>query len=38
VAEFDFDAARRWAGFDPQRTLARRTVGVIAEIGKQIKR
>jgi predicted nucleic acid-binding protein len=24
VAEFDFDAARRWARFDPQRTLARR--------------
>jgi len=25
VAEFDFDAARRWARFDPQRTLARRS-------------
>jgi hypothetical protein len=25
VAEFDFDAARRWARFDPQKTLARRT-------------
>jgi hypothetical protein len=25
VAEFDFDAARRWARFDPQRTLTRRT-------------
>jgi hypothetical protein len=24
VAEFEFDAARRWARFDPQRTLARR--------------
>ena len=24
MAEFDFDAARRWARFDPQRTLARR--------------
>jgi hypothetical protein len=24
VAEFDFDAARRWARFDPQRTLAQR--------------
>jgi len=24
VAEFDFDAARRWARLDPQRTLARR--------------
>jgi len=24
VAEFDFDAARRWARFDPQKTLARR--------------
>jgi hypothetical protein len=24
VAEFDFDAARRWARFDPQRTLTRR--------------
>jgi hypothetical protein len=24
VAEFDFDAALRWARFDPQRTLARR--------------
>jgi hypothetical protein len=24
VAEFDFDAARRWSRFDPQRTLARR--------------
>jgi hypothetical protein len=24
VAEFDFDAARRWAGFDPQRLLAQR--------------
>jgi hypothetical protein len=23
MVEFDFDAARRWAGFDPQRTLAR---------------
>jgi hypothetical protein len=23
VAEFDFDAARRWARFDPQKTLAR---------------
>lgn len=26
VAEFDFDAAQRWARFDPQRTLARRSV------------
>jgi hypothetical protein len=25
VAEFDFDAARRWARFNPQRTLARRS-------------
>jgi hypothetical protein len=25
VAAFDFDAARRWARFDPQRTLARRS-------------
>jgi predicted nucleic acid-binding protein len=25
VAEFDFDAARRWSRFDPQRTLARRS-------------
>lgn len=24
MAEFDFDAARRWARFDPQRTLTRR--------------
>jgi predicted nucleic acid-binding protein len=24
LADFDFDAARRWARFDPQRTLARR--------------
>jgi hypothetical protein len=24
VADFDFDAARRWARFDPQKTLARR--------------
>lgn len=24
MAEFDFDAARRWARFDPQETLARR--------------
>jgi hypothetical protein len=24
VAEFDFDAARRWARFDPQKALARR--------------
>jgi hypothetical protein len=24
VSEFDFDAARRWARFDPRRTLARR--------------
>jgi hypothetical protein len=24
VAEFDFDAARRWARFDPERTLSRR--------------
>jgi hypothetical protein len=24
VAEFDFDAARRWTRFDPQRTLTRR--------------
>jgi predicted nucleic acid-binding protein len=24
VAEFDFDAAQRWARFDPQKTLARR--------------
>jgi hypothetical protein len=24
VAQFDFDAARRWARFDPQQTLARR--------------
>jgi hypothetical protein len=24
VTEFDFDAARRWARFDPERTLARR--------------
>lgn len=24
MAEFDFDAARRWARFDPQKTLARR--------------
>jgi hypothetical protein len=24
VAEFEFDAARRWARFDPRRTLARR--------------
>jgi hypothetical protein len=25
VAEFDFDAARRWARFDPQRALTRRS-------------
>ena len=25
MAEFDFDAARRWARFDPQQTLARRS-------------
>jgi hypothetical protein len=25
VAEFDFDAARRWARFEPQRTLTRRS-------------
>jgi hypothetical protein len=25
VAKFDFDAARRWARFDPQRTLTRRS-------------
>jgi predicted nucleic acid-binding protein len=25
VPEFDFDAARRWARFDPQRTLTRRS-------------
>jgi predicted nucleic acid-binding protein len=25
VAEFDFDASRRWARLDPQRTLARRS-------------
>ncbi|WGR73055.1 MULTISPECIES: DNA-binding protein [unclassified Bradyrhizobium] len=25
MAEFDFDAARRWARFDPENTLARRT-------------
>jgi hypothetical protein len=25
LADFDFDAARRWARFDPQRTLARRS-------------
>jgi hypothetical protein len=25
VADFDFDAIRRWARFDPKRTLARRT-------------
>src|SRR5215475_10788042 len=25
MAVFDFDAARRWARFDPQKTLARRT-------------
>jgi hypothetical protein len=25
VAEFDFDAARRWARFDRQQTLARRS-------------
>jgi hypothetical protein len=25
VAEFDFDAARRWARFDPENTLARRS-------------
>jgi hypothetical protein len=25
VAEFDFDAARRWARFDPKRTLTRRS-------------
>jgi predicted nucleic acid-binding protein len=25
VVEFDFDAARRWARLDPQKTLARRT-------------
>jgi hypothetical protein len=25
VPEFDFDAARRWARFDPEKTLARRT-------------
>jgi len=25
VTEFDFDAARRWARFDPQRTLTRRS-------------
>jgi hypothetical protein len=24
MAEFDFDAARRWARFDPQKTIARR--------------
>ena len=24
MAEFDFDAARRWAHFDPQKTLKRR--------------
>jgi hypothetical protein len=27
VAEFDFDAAHRWARFDPQRTLTRRGEG-----------
>jgi hypothetical protein len=27
VAEFDFDAARRWARFDPQKTLSRRAEG-----------
>ena len=27
MAEFDFDAARRWARLDPQRTLARRGDG-----------
>lgn len=25
MAEFDFDAARRWARFDPRRTLTRRS-------------
>ena len=25
MADFDFDAARRWARFDPQKTLARRS-------------
>jgi hypothetical protein len=24
MAEFDFDAARRWARFDPQKTISRR--------------
>ena len=30
MAEFDFDAARRWARFDPQRTLARRGDGELS--------
>jgi hypothetical protein len=30
VPEFDFDAARRWARFDPRKTLARRGDGELA--------
>jgi hypothetical protein len=34
VPDFDFDAARRWARFDPQRTLARRSDSELPFIGE----
>jgi hypothetical protein len=34
VPDFDFDAARRWARFDPQHTLARRSDSELPFIGE----
>ena len=35
MAEFDFDAARRWARFDPQKTLARRGDNELPFVGEE---
>jgi hypothetical protein len=36
VAEFDFDAAQRWARFDPQKTLARRPDGELPFVDQEL--
>jgi predicted nucleic acid-binding protein len=36
VASFDFDAARRWARFDPRRTLTRRADGELPFVTEEL--
>lgn len=36
MAHFDFDAARRWARFDPRRTLARRDNDALPFVGEDL--